>query len=104
MEELYDRIFADAAFQALQRRRSRFSWSLALVMLGAYFGFILVIAFAPALLAVPLGPRTVVTWGIPIGVGIIVLGFGLTGLYVHRANGEFDGTTAAIVRRVTASD
>ena len=72
-------------------------------MLVSYFGFILVIAFAPGLLAVPLGSRTVVTWGIPIGVGIILLGFALTGLYVYRANGEFDGRIEAIVRRVTAS-
>lgn len=104
MEAHYRAIFADPAFQAVQRRRSRFSWLLALIMLVTYFGFILVIAFKPALLAMPLGPNTVITWGIPIGVGIIVLGFVLTGLYVQRANGEFDSTIEAIVSRVTAAD
>ncbi|MEX2480749.1 MAG: DUF485 domain-containing protein [Gammaproteobacteria bacterium] len=104
MEEHYRKIFADPAFQAMQRRRTRFSWLLAAVMLVTYFGFILVIAFEPALLAIPLGPNTVITWGIPIGVGIIVLGFALTGLYVYRANGEFDSTSEAIVRRVTTAD
>ena len=103
MEDHYRNIFADPEFQEVQRRRSRFSWLLALCMLVSYFGFILVIAFAPGLLAIPLGSRTVVTWGIPIGVGIILLGFALTGLYVYRANGEFDGRIEAIVRRVTAS-
>jgi len=104
MDAHYRTIYADPAFQAVQRRRSRFSWLLASIMLVTYFGFILVIAFEPALLAIPLGPDTVITWGIPIGVGIIVLGFVLTGLYVRRANGEFDSTIEAIVSRVTAAD
>lgn len=100
MDELYEKIFADAEFQALQRRRSRFSWLLAGIMLVAYFGFILVIAFAPGALAVPMGDATVITWGIPIGVSIIVLGFILTGLYVHGANGELDTENERIVRRL----
>ncbi|MEQ8660653.1 MAG: DUF485 domain-containing protein [Gammaproteobacteria bacterium] len=104
MEALYQKIFDDPEFQALQRRRSRLSWVLALTMLTAYYAFILVIAFQPALFAAPLGADTVITWGIPIGVGIILLGFALTGIYVHRANGEFDRTTAAIVRRLTSPD
>ena len=29
-----------------------------------------------------------------------VLGLALTGIYVHRANGEFDTTTADIVQRL----
>lgn len=102
MDELYETIFADPEFQALQRRRSRFSWLLAFAMLGSYTAYILVIAFRPDLLASTLGPGTVITWGVPIGVGIILLGFVLTGLYVRRANGEFDDTIEAIVRRVSA--
>ena len=104
MDELYHRIYADPEFQQVQRRRSRFSWTLAAIMFFSYFTFILVIAFFPALFAVPLGPNTVVTWGIPLGVSIIVLGFVLTGIYVRRANGEFDRSIAAIVRRLSAGD
>ncbi|MGE0483000.1 MAG: DUF485 domain-containing protein [Gammaproteobacteria bacterium] len=100
MNDIYQRIFDDPEFQALQRRRSRLVWCLSAVMLTTYFGFILVIAFAPTFFAVPLGADTVITRGIPIGVGIILLGLALTGIYVHRANGEFDATTAAIVRRL----
>jgi len=100
MSDIYARIFDDPEFQALQRRRSRLSWTLAAIMLTAYFSFILVIAFAPGLFAVPLGPDTVITWGIPIGVSIIVLGFVLTGIYVYRANGEFDRDNAVIVQRL----
>jgi len=100
MHDLYATIAADAEFRALARRRGRCTWALAAVMLVAYYGFILLIAFAPQFLAVPLGPGTVVTRGVPIGVGIILLGFLLTGFYVHRANGEFDRRNAQLLARL----
>lgn len=100
MDSVYARIFADPEFQALQRRRSRFIWMLALLMVGVFYSFILAIAFAPELLAIPLGPDTIITIGIPIGVGIIFLGFALTGIYAYRANGEFDRANAAIIARL----
>ncbi len=103
MDDLYEKIFNDAEFQALQRRRSRFSWTLAAIMLTAYYAFILVIAFAPRVFAIPLGPDTVITWGIPVGISIIVLGFILTAIYVHRANGEFDRDNEAIIKRLERS-
>jgi uncharacterized membrane protein (DUF485 family) len=99
MDALYQKIFEDPEFQALQRRRSRFSWMLAAIMLTAYYAFILVIAFAPRLLGIPLGSDTVITWGIPAGISIIVLGFVLTGIYVARSNGEFDRDNEAIIER-----
>ena len=36
------------------------------------------------------------TWGIPIGLGVIVFTVLITGIYVRRANGEFDELTARI--------
>lgn len=100
MDHLYERIYADAEFQALERKRSRFCWTLAGLMLSAFFGFILLVAFAPATLAVPLGPTTVITRGLPLGVAVMALGFILTGVYVVRANGEFDHAQAAILARL----
>ena len=41
-------------------------------------------------LGTPLHAGTNVTRGIPIGIGLIVISFLLTGVYVWRANGEFD--------------
>lgn len=101
MDEIYARIHADPEFRALQRIRERLCWLLSALMFVAFFGFILVIAFAPGLFAVRLGPDTVITLGIPLGVGIILLGFVLTGIYVWRANGEFDRRNAALLRRLS---
>lgn len=80
----------------LVAKRKRFAWILTILMLTIYYGFILVIAFSPKSLAVPLSAGSVTTIGIPVGVLIIVSAFVLTGIYVVRANGEFDRLTKAI--------
>ena len=84
----------------LVRKRQAFATLLSLIMLVLYVGFILLIAFAPGWLGTPLHAGTNVTRGIPIGVGLIVMSFVLTGVYVWRANGEFDRLTKAILREV----
>ncbi|SJZ90852.1 DUF485 domain-containing protein [Pantoea eucalypti] len=87
-------------FHELVHKRQTFATLLSLIMLVLYVGFILLIAFAPGWLGTPLHAGTNVTRGIPIGVGLIVMSFVLTGVYVWRANGEFDRLTKAILREV----
>ncbi|WP_433962203.1 DUF485 domain-containing protein [Larsenimonas salina] len=60
-------------FQTLVERRGRFATRLSLIMMALYFTFILLIAFAPGVLGMPLGSGTVITLGIPIGLGLIVV-------------------------------
>jgi len=95
-QELVDRIKNDPDFLKLVSERSRFAWILTIVMLVIYFGFVLIIAFDPSFLGTPLFEGSVTTIGIPIGVGVILSAFILTGLYVRRANGEFDELTRRI--------
>ena len=71
------------------------NWTLTAIMLAAYFGYILLIAFDKAVLARPIGAG-VTSLGIPIGVGIILLAILLTGLYVRRANREYDPLVRAL--------
>jgi uncharacterized membrane protein (DUF485 family) len=56
-----------------------------------------VIAFDKELFALKLG-EGVMTWGIPVGFGVIVFSVLITGLYVRRANNEFDRLTREIVQ------
>ncbi len=91
-----ERIKRDPRFQDLVARRSKFAWTLSAVVLAIYFGFIFVVAFAPKLLGTPIGDG-VTTIGIPVGLFIIVSAFVLTGIYVHRANSEFDALTRQII-------
>ena len=88
----------DPAYQRLLAERSRFSWVLTTIMLTIFFGYILLIAFAPDLLARRIGDSST-TVGIPIGIGVILCGILMTGIYVRRANSHFDPMIAEIVRR-----
>lgn len=88
------------SFQALVKKRSRFAWLLSLITLTLYVSFIFLIAFAPQWLGTPLSVGYTITRGIPIGVGLIVTSFILTGVYVYRANGEFDRLNAEVLRGV----
>jgi uncharacterized membrane protein (DUF485 family) len=91
------RIRTDPRFVELIAKRSRYAWTLSIVMLVIYYGFILIIAFAPSVLGTPLAPGAATTVGIPVGILIILAAFVLTGLYVRRANSEFDALTRQIV-------
>jgi uncharacterized membrane protein (DUF485 family) len=74
---------------------TRWSRDGRIVMLIVYYGYILLIAFNRDLLATRIGSG-VMTWGIPIGLFVIVFTVVITGIYVKRANGEFDELTARI--------
>ncbi|SOD90664.1 DUF485 domain-containing protein [Caenispirillum bisanense] len=89
-QESVERILANPRFQELVAKRSRFAWTLSAIILAVFYGYILVVAFNPQVLAVPLGEGWTLTVGIPVGAGIIVLSFLLTWAYVTRANGEFE--------------
>jgi uncharacterized membrane protein (DUF485 family) len=98
MSDVVERVKGDPRFDDLVTKRSRFAWVLSAAILGIYFGFILIIAFVPKLLAVPIGAG-VTTLGIPVGLLVIVSAFVLTGVYVRRANVEFDYLTRQILER-----
>ncbi len=89
------RIEQDPNYQELVRRRSSLGWMLSLIMLIIYFGFILLVAYAPKFLGTPIGTG-VTTIGIPIGLSVIALAFVLTGIYVRKANSSYD----TLIRRI----
>jgi uncharacterized membrane protein (DUF485 family) len=103
-QEQVEAIKNDPNFQELVTKRSKFAWTLTISMLVVYFAFILTIAFDPGALGVPLGDDTVTTVGIPVGVAIIVFAFALTGIYVRRANSEFDALTEKIKETAKESE
>ncbi|BBF92789.1 DUF485 domain-containing protein [Blastochloris tepida] len=94
--QLVGRITSNPTFQELVSRRTSFAWTMTALMLIIYFGFILLVAFAKGFLAMRIGTG-VTTIGIPIGLGVIVSAFILTGIYVRRANSQFDALTRKII-------
>ena len=97
--DLTTRIANDPSYKELKIRRSRFGWWLTLAMMVVYYGFILLVAFDKPFLATRLG-EGVTTIGMPIGFGIIVFTIVITGIYVRRANSEYDALTEQVVKGV----
>jgi len=95
--DLYEQVKLNPKFNQLVKERSRWAWTLSSIILIMYFSFILLIAFVPEWLGISLFGG-VITIGIPIGVFIIVTAFILTGIYVHKANKDFDRMNQEIIR------
>ncbi len=98
-DQLLERVQSDPKFHDLVRRRSRLAWLLTALMIIIYFGFILTIAYNKDFLAQSL-TGGVTTVGIPVGIGVILSAFVLTGIYVARANTAFDDLTKQIIERL----
>ena len=96
-DPIVDKILRDPKYQELQTKRNRLAVILTILMLVVYYGYIALIAFDKEFLAQPIGAG-VTTLGIPIGFGIIIFTVVITGIYVRRANGEFDRLTKEILK------
>ena len=97
--DMVARIQANPKYQELRSKRSSFGWWLTLLMLVVYFGYISLIAWNKPFLSQPIGAG-VTTIGVPIGMGVIIFTIVITGIYVRRANGEFDRLTREILEDV----
>ena len=93
------RIRANPKYQELRRKRTSFGWWLTLLMMVVYYGYIALIAWNKPFLAQPLGAG-VTSLGVPIGMGVIIFTIVITGIYVRRANGEYDRLTREILEDV----
>ena len=85
----------------LVKQRDSLSWTLSALVFFMYFGFILLIAFAPGIITQPISDTSVVPLGMLLGVGVIIASAVLTAVYVFRANGTFDPIVEEIVREAS---
>ncbi len=95
---IYEKVRSNPKFAELKAKRSRFAWGLAILVLGIYYGFMMVVAFAPKIIATPIASGMALSIGFPIGAFIIIGAWLLTGVYIRRANGEFEDLTQAIIK------
>ena len=80
------------------RERVRFATTLALLVIGVFFAFVLLVAFVPGVIAQRLSEGSNLTVGVALGFAQFVFFCALTWVYVRRANSDFDPRNAQIVQ------
>jgi len=97
-EELVKKITNNPKYHELVAKRASYGWLMTFLVMLVYYGYILTVAFNKAWLGTKLGAGMTTSVGIPLGLGVILATIILTGIYVRRANSEFDDLTNAIVK------
>jgi len=95
---MYERMRTNPKFQELVTRRGRFAWTLAVVVLTMFYGFVMLVAFSPASLGQPIAEGSMLTVGVAFELFMFIFFWLLTAVYVRRANSEFDALTQEIVK------
>ena len=82
------------ALETVSAARWRMAITLTVLMMAAYFGFILLVAFDKTLLGTRLAPG--LSLGMLLGAGVIVVAWILTWVYVRWANSHYDRALAEL--------
>jgi uncharacterized membrane protein (DUF485 family) len=90
-------ILADPPFKELVSARARLRWSLSIVTLIMFFGFIALISTAQGALGATVAGSPM-PLGLLLALFMIVLVVFLTGLYDQRCNSRFDERARALNR------
>ena len=94
--QMRDTILRDPDFLELRRSKDRISLVLTLATMASFYGFIYLLGWQQKWLSQSFSGS--INRGIPLGIGVIILSWILTGVYVRWANSKYD----ALVERVKA--
>ena len=97
-QDIVRRVKSDPDYRKLVATRSRFGWTLTWAMMIVYYGFTVLVAFNKELMGTRIG-EGVMNWGLPLGLFVILFTVVITGIYVRRANSQYDELTDAIKAR-----
>lgn len=89
-----EEILKSSSFREIVRSKNVISLILTFLELFIYFGFVLLVAYKKDFLGQKLYGS--VTVGIPIGIGVIVLSWLLTGIYILWSNKVYDEKVSKI--------
>ena len=87
-------LLEDPEFKDLAARKNRISLHLTITTLIIYYGFILLIAYRRQSFGAKVFGN--VTFGILLGIGVIIACWALTGIYVRWANQRYDAMVARL--------
>ena len=94
------KVLENPEFQKMERQKSMLGWGFSAIILIMYFSFIWIIGSNPDLLRTHVSANGITTWGIYVGIFVIVFSFVTTGIYVSIANGKFEKMTQDVVKSV----
>ena len=100
-ERQVERILQNPKFKQMVSKKSALSCTLTGIMLFVYVGFMLLVGYNKEFLMSSFSGG-VTTWGIPLGLSIIVLSFVLCGVYSYVANKILDPLTQDAMKEVEA--
>jgi uncharacterized membrane protein (DUF485 family) len=86
-------------FKLLVKKKWSISLGLTCLMLIIYFGFILLIAFDKPFLARPVAKN--LTIGLPLGMGVLIMAWILTGIYTFWANKYYDKRVNEVKNKIS---
>jgi uncharacterized membrane protein (DUF485 family) len=100
VDPVVEKIQSHPKYLELKSKRNSFGWTLTILMMVVYYGYVALIAFNKPFLSQRIG-EGVTSLGVPIGLGVIIFTVLITAIYVRRANSEFDDLTSAILKDVS---
>jgi uncharacterized membrane protein (DUF485 family) len=92
-----EEIIRDPRFRNLASARAKLRWSLSIVTLVMFFGFIALISTAKSALGVAVA-GSAIPLGLLLAMAMCVVVVMLTGFYVHRSNSRFDELASRLNR------
>lgn len=96
------RILNNPTFQQMARQKAILSWIFSFLMLLVYISYIGFIGIKPEIFAQSVSSNSYTTWGIYAGLSVIFFAITITGIYVYKANGEFDRLTQEAIQETEA--
>ena len=100
-EDIVERIQKNPKFMKCVNLRNNYAIVLTILMMIAYYGYILLVAFNKQFLASKVAVGATMSIGIPMGIGVLVFTIVITAIYVRRANSEFDDMKDEIVKEAS---
>lgn len=97
-----DRERIEGELRALAARRWRIAVALTTVMMATYFGFLFMVAWLKPFTGTLAAPG--LSWGILLGVLVIVVAWAVTGVYVAWANSRYDQALSSLRASLARAD
>jgi uncharacterized membrane protein (DUF485 family) len=93
-------ILEDPDFKELYSKRMKIAWTLTVLELLLFYGFVWLVSYDKPFLAQRMSAGSATTIGIPIAVGTIFFSWVFTGIYVQWANTTYDGLVKKVKDKI----